>query len=213
VSVTPRLVAADHPGVVALACEALERGGLIIYPTDTLYALGGKALDARVAEQVRAAKGRSESLPLPVVAADWRQAARLARSLPAGATRLAERFWPGPLTLVFPAAADVPAQLTSSTGTVAVRVPALALLREICAQAGPLIATSANRSGERAATTCDEALSAVGEHALLAVDGGPARGSMASTIVDLTGERARLARAGAVEWREVLEALGQDDPR
>jgi L-threonylcarbamoyladenylate synthase len=190
---------------VALAARLLLDGELIIYPTDTLYALGGRALDARSGRRVRAAKGREEAKPLPLVAADLAQVAVLVPALPAEAKALAERFWPGPLTLVLECGAAVPEAVTAGTGTVALRVPALRLARELCGRAGPLISTSANRSGAPAPLTCPDAVAQVGGAARLALDGGPGR-PVPSTIVALRGGEARLIREGAIPWSEVRES-------
>lgn len=198
----------DAPDTLARAAAAVREDGLVIYPTDTLYALGGAAFSARAAVRVREAKGRDDGKPLPVVAADIASVRTLVRVLPEGALRLASRFWPGALTLVLPAASTVGPEVTAGTGTIAVRVPGLAFTRALCALAGPLVATSANRQGEPAPRTCGEAVAAVGEAAVLAVDGGPARASLPSTLVDATGEVPRLLREGAVPWAAVLHAWG-----
>ena len=197
----------DDPAgpVIALAAAALREGALLIYPTDTLYALGGLALKAGVGRKVREAKGREESKPLPLVAEGLAQARSLCAAWPEAAARLAARFWPGPLSLVLPARAEVPKEVTAGTATVAVRVPARELTRRLCAD-GPLIATSANRAGEAAPRVCGEAVAAVGAWAALALDGGPGR-LASSTLVDLTGDSPRLVRAGPVEWKDVLAAL------
>jgi L-threonylcarbamoyladenylate synthase len=190
---------------VGRAVAALDAGGLLIYPTDTLYAIGGRALDAAAAGKVRAAKGRDVK-PLPVVAADLDQVTTLVTDLPAAALRLAESFWPGPLTVILASRGDVPDEVTAGTGTVAVRVPALALARRLCRAAGPLISTSANLAGAPAPRTCREAVAGVGAAAVLALDAGPGR-PVASTIVDLTCEPPRLVRPGAVPWGDVLASL------
>jgi L-threonylcarbamoyladenylate synthase len=195
--------------VLVRAIALLRDGRLLVYPTDTLYALGGCGLDAAVAAAVRAAKGRGDDKPLPLIASDAEQARRLAAAWPPTAERLAERFWPGPLTLVLAAADAVPGAVTSGGGTVAVRVPALDLARRLAEGAGPLIATSANRSGEPPPTTCAEAMASVGDAAALALDAGPGR-TAASTIVDLTGREPLLLRAGAVEWDHVRRVLELD---
>jgi L-threonylcarbamoyladenylate synthase len=187
------------------AARVLQAGELLIYPTDTLYALGGRALDPAAGRKVRAAKGR-EAKPLPVIAADLAQVKALAAALPADALRLAERFWPGPLTLILAARSEVPEEVTAGTATVAVRVPGLALARRLCALAGPLIATSANPAGARPPVTCEEAVAGVGHAVTLALDAGPGR-PLASTIVDVTGQPARLVRSGAVAWADVLASL------
>jgi L-threonylcarbamoyladenylate synthase len=192
---------APDPAALERAARVLLAGGLLIYPTDTQYALGGRAVDPAVGRRVRAAKGRAERKPLPLVAADAAQAAGLV-VWSAGAQRLAERFWPGPLTLVLPAVDGLPEDVTQGTGTLAVRVPALRLARELCSRAGPLISTSANRAGAPGPVECAEALAQVGAAADLALDAGPGRTSP-STIVDLTCSPPRLLREGAVAWGAV----------
>jgi L-threonylcarbamoyladenylate synthase len=194
------------PAVVALAVALLGDGVLLIYPTDTLYALGGRALDPAAAVNVRRAKGREEGKPLPLVVADVEQARSLAASWPDAADLLAARFWPGPLTLVVPARTAVPVDVTSGTGNVALRVPALELTRALCRAAGPLVSTSANRAGGTPPVTCADAVTAVGAAAALALDAGHGR-SAASTIVDLTADPPRLLRAGATPWAEIEGVL------
>jgi L-threonylcarbamoyladenylate synthase len=203
----------DDDSVLDAAQAALERAGLILYPTDTLYALGGKALLQGVAAAVRRAKGRADDKPLPLIAADWRQVRLLSPALSPLAVRLGACFWPGPVTLVLPASTEVPPDITAGTGTVAVRIPALSLARRLCERVGPLIATSANRSGASAAMSCAEALRAVGRHVALAIDAGEAELPLASTVVDVCGSVPRLLRPGAIPWRAVLLALGEGDPR
>jgi L-threonylcarbamoyladenylate synthase len=195
------------PDVVARAVAALRAGALIVYPTDTLYAIGGCALDAAAGAAVREAKGRGDDKPLPVIVADLAQARMLTRGWGVAAERLAGAFWPGPLTLVLPAAAVVPQAVTSGTDTVAVRVPDLALARALASGAGPLVATSANRSGAAAPLTCAEAVRQVGASVLLALDAGPGTATP-STIVDLSGPQPRLLRAGAVDWERARQVLG-----
>jgi L-threonylcarbamoyladenylate synthase len=190
---------------VTRAVAALDAGGLLLYPTDTLYAIGGRAVEAAAGRKVRDAKGR-EAKPLPLIAADLDQVTTLVADLPAAALRLAERFWPGPLTVILASGAIVPDEVTAGTGTVAVRVPALALARRLCQAAGPLISTSANRAGAPAPTTCQEAVTGMGNAAALALDAGPGL-PVASTIVDLTGTPPRLVRSGAVAWADVLASL------
>lgn len=194
------------PAALSLAAAALRAGELVIYPTDTLYALGAQASSPLAVERVRTAKGREAGKALPLVASDAAQAATLSASWPAAARVLAGRFWPGPLTLVVPAAPALPAEVTAGTGSVAVRVPGLATARRLCALAGPLVSTSANVAGGVAPSTCDEAVTALGEAVSLALDAGPG-GRTPSTIVDVTGSIPRLLRPGAVPWREVEEAL------
>jgi L-threonylcarbamoyladenylate synthase len=191
--------------VVRRALEVLAGDGLLVYPTDTLYAVGGRALSARAVDRVRQAKGRAETKPLPLIAADLEQARALSGAWPEDASRLAGRFWPGPVTLVVPAARVIPDAVTAGSGTVAVRVPALTLTRALCAE-GPLVSTSANLAGKLPGRTCREAVAAVGSAVSLALDAGSGR-PLASTIVDLSGPVPRLVRDGAVPWDDVLGVL------
>jgi L-threonylcarbamoyladenylate synthase len=202
-------VSGEAPGAATLAraLAVLDRGGLLIYPTDTLYALGGRARDAAAAAAVRRAKGREQTKPLPLVAADLAQARSLAAAWPVVAERLAAAFWPGPLTLVLEAAADLPASVTADSGSVAVRVPALRLVTALCEGAGPLISTSANVSGGPAPATCADAIAQVGPAAALALDAGPGR-PFPSTIVSLLEATPRLLREGAIAWQRVRQLGG-----
>jgi L-threonylcarbamoyladenylate synthase len=209
VTVDPR---DPEPSVVEAAAERLRAGDLVIYPTDTLYALGALATDGRAAARVRAAKGRDDRKPLPLIAANPEQARGLFEAWPEAARRLAGRFWPGPLTLVLASGSQVPAQVTAGANTVAVRVPALAVAQRLCAAAGgPLVSTSANLSGAPPALTCGEALAAVGAAVAFAIDGGPGK-PLPSTIVDLTADEPRLLREGAIPWPDVLAVLLQSEP-
>jgi L-threonylcarbamoyladenylate synthase len=196
--------AAPDEATVARALAVLRAGGLLIYPTDTLYAFGGRALDPRAATRVLRAKRERHGKPLPLIAADLGQVHALCAALPVHLTSLAERFWPGPLTLVLPAAAVVPAEVTAGTGTVAVRIPALPLARRLCAH-GPLISTSANRSGGPPPIACDDAVAALGEDADLAIDAGPGR-PHPSTILDLSGSP-KLLREGAIAASALEDVL------
>lgn len=178
----------------------------MILPTDTLYALACQASDSEAARTVREAKGRDDGKPLPLVAGDLEQLRALCGPLPEGATTLAARFWPGPLTLVLPAAATLSHAITSGDGTVAARVPAHDFLRRLCLRVGPLVSTSANRSGRPAPHSCAEALAEVGQFVTLAVDGGFGN-ALPSTIVDVTGSEPKLQRAGPIAWPEIAAAL------
>lgn len=185
----------------------LARGGIVAYPTDTLY---GLAVDPRrpdAVERLFLAKGRPAGLAVPLIAADPAQAARCAGRLTPLARALAERFWPGPLTLVVDAAPALNGRLLAGGRTVAVRVPADAVARGLARELGhPVTATSANRSGLPPAKTAAEAAAAVGSGLAGVLDGGAAASASPSTIVDVRGARPVLLRPGAVAWERVLES-------
>jgi L-threonylcarbamoyladenylate synthase len=191
---------------VSEAAEALLRGELVVYPTDTLYALGAVSLDPAAVGRLRVAKGREAGKALPVIAADVGQASALWARFPATGRALAERFWPGPLTIVLESAAAVPEEVTAGRGTLAVRVPALEVARQLARAAGALVATSANLAGGPPPSSCTDALAAVGALAALAIDAGPGT-RLPSTLVDLTRDPPRLLRQGAVPWEDVASVL------
>ena len=195
-----------EPEVIARAHALLEAGALLIYPTDTFYALGGRALDPLAGRKVRTAKGRDDGKPLPVVVGDLAQAAGVCDGWPGIAQRLAQAFWPGPLTLVLPARPDVPGEITAGTDSLALRVPRSEPARRLCALAGPLVSTSANRAGEAPPSSCAQAVAEVGDSAALALDAGPG-GREPSTIVDLTRGDPQLLRPGAIAWENILRVL------
>ena len=189
--------------------ERLREGALVIYPTDTLYAIGCLALDGAAVSRLRGAKGREEDKPLSVIVADLAQARSMAATWPPEGQRLAEAFWPGPLTLVVEAAAGLPGELLAGSRGVAIRVPALDHARLLAGLAGPLVATSANLAGEAPCRTADLALAAFPQ-ARLVFDIGPLEGAP-STIIDLTGPpgSSRMLREGRVPRARVEEVLNE----
>ena len=190
----------------ARAAEVLRRGGLIIYPTETFYGLGALAASAPAVARLAALKLRTEGQPLPLVAADPAMARAAASAFPPLAERLAARFWPGPLTLVLPAAPGLPPEVAGD-GTVGVRVPGNALARELSRLAGgPITSTSANPSGGRPPTRpadLDPRLASLVDAVL---DGGEAPGGLPSTVVAVEPAGPRLLRKGAVPWEAVRAA-------
>ncbi len=188
------------------ATQALNGGQLLIYPTETLYALGGRALEPLVCAAVRAAKGRDEAKPLPVIVASLEEAGLLWEHFPGAARKLAEQYWPGPLTLVGRARRDLPEELTARGETLAIRVCGEAVARGLCHASGALVSTSANLSGAPPAQTCQEAVASVGKAVDLALDAGPGT-AQPSTVVDVSAGPPRLIRPGAILWEELLRSL------
>lgn len=204
-------VAPGAEGAATLfAREAIARGHIIAFPTETFYGLGVDPAREDAVAAIFAAKGRAAGEALPLIAADTDAARRVASVWSETAERLAAAFWPGPLTLVVPVRAGaVAAEVTAGRDTVAVRVPGHPLARVLaaCAPADVLTATSANRSGSPALATADDVERALGPGVALIIDGGPSPGGLASTIVDVTGEQPRLIREGPVAFDRVLEFL------
>ncbi len=199
---------APAAAVVEQAVGVLRSGGLIAYPTDTLYGLGADPRRPEAVARLLRTKGRAADKAVPLVAADLEQVERQVGVLTRLARRLAQRFWPGPLTLVIEAAAALDGPLLAQGDTVAVRVPDLALARALARGLdAPLTATSANRSGAPAPTTAAETLTALASAVALVLDGGPTRATAPSTIVDARGESPVLLRPGVVAWDRVLESL------
>jgi L-threonylcarbamoyladenylate synthase len=185
------------------AVITLRRGGVIAFPTDTVYGLGASIYCEPAVERIYRLKQRPRSMALPVLVASIYQMETLARDMPATARRLLDNLSPGGLTLVLPASEAVPGCISDS-GTVAVRMTTHPVALSLIAGLGaPVVATSANLSGRPSATTAAEARSQLSNGVDVIVDGGPSPGGTESTIVDLSGEKPRLLREGAVPLHEI----------
>jgi L-threonylcarbamoyladenylate synthase len=196
-----------EPRLIAGAVEFLRAGRLVAFPTETVYGLGASALDPAAVRRIFDAKGRPPSNPLIVHIPDPSVVAIVAADWPAAAARLADGFWPGPLTIVVPKSSVVPDEITAGGPTVAVRCPnhpvALALLR---AAGVPLAAPSANRSTEISPTRAEHVLKSLGGRIDMILDGGPCSGGIESTVVDVTGPVVRVLRPGLITM-PMLEAV------
>ena len=194
---------------VARAAAILRAGGLVAFPTETVYGLGAHALDAIAVRKIFAAKGRPPENPVIVHVADVDGARRLCRVFPAEAERLAARFWPGPLTLVLPRVDAVPDEVTAGGPTVGVRVPAhplaLALLR---AADLPVAAPSANPSLSISPTTAAHVRAGLGDRVDFVLDGGPCPGGIESTVLALGDGLPRILRPGLVTAHELEAEIG-----
>lgn len=194
---------------LAPAAAALRDGGLVAFPTETVYGLGANALDSVAVARIFAAKGRPADNPVIVHAPDAETAWRATSGPTPLARRLAEAFWPGPLTLVLPAADALPRAATAGLPSVAVRVPdhpvALALLR---AAGVPVAAPSANRSGRPSPTTAAHVVDDLGDAVDVVVDGGPCRIGVESTVVDARGGAPIVLREGGVSREQLLAVVG-----
>ena len=191
---------------VEAAAAVIKAGGVVAYPTDTLYGLAVDPRNDAAVERLFELKGRAASAAIPLIAADLPMAERAAAdSFGALERRLADSFWPGPLTIVVPASRQMSAAL-APRGTLGVRVPAHVVARSLSAAFGDCItATSANLAGRPASVNADEVAAALGEVIDFLLDAGPAPGGAPSTIVEVVEGRPLLHRAGAVAWDRVLE--------
>ena len=195
---------------LAAAADAISRGELVLMPTDTVYGVAADAFTPAAVAGLLAAKNRGRAMPVPVLIGEASTLAGLVLRVPPAATTLAQEFWPGGLTLVVEHSPSLAWDLGDAEGTVAVRLPDDDLARELLRRTGPLAVSSANRSGRPAATTAQEAVDQLGDHAAVVLDGGPRASSGASTIVDCSGPVPRVLRVGAVpvdRLREVVPDL------
>ncbi len=197
----------EREGALSAATMAVGRGGLVVIPTDTVHGIGCDAFDPDAVRALLAAKGRGRSMPPPVLIGQVSTFDALVTKIPDYARTLAERFWPGPLTMVGFQQPSLTWDLGETKGTVAVRVPDDEVARAVLERTGPLAVSSANVHGQPAATSADEAAEMLGDKVDVIVDGGPARGGVASTIIDITRDRPRLLREGAVPVADLDAAL------
>ncbi|MBI4216540.1 MAG: threonylcarbamoyl-AMP synthase [Chloroflexi bacterium] len=200
---------AASPERLAQALEALKKGGVIAFPTDTVYGLGALATDDQAVGKLFRLKGRSAGHPLPILVADLGMAEQTARLSPA-ARALARACWPGPLTLVLPRQPAFRSLALAGGETVAVRQPAhrvpLALMQALSA---PITGTSANRSGHPSPKTADEVRRQLGQAVDLIWDAGPCPGGQESTIIDLSGPRPVVLRVGPLSLETIAQVLGR----
>ena len=209
----PRVLIVDADDAIAFAAAideaaaAIRRGGLVAFPTETVYGLGANALSVAAVLRIFAAKGRPAFNPLIVHVADVSEVTRVARSVPPLARELAAAFWPGPLTLVLPRTEAISDAVTAGLDSVGVRVPAHPVARALIERSAvPIAAPSANAFTRVSPTTASHVVAQLGAAVDLVLDGGPTAVGIESTVVDLTGARPTLLRLGGVP-REALERV------
>ena len=189
------------------ALEILRGGGLVAFPTDTVYGVGSLAFKAAAVESIYSAKNRLNEKAIPVLLGGAEDLAKVVASIPPMALTLAARFWPGPLTLVVPKHPDLP-EAVSATATVGVRVPDHPAARRLLQAAGPMAVTSANLSGQASPSTAEEVFEQLSGRIALILDGGRTPGGVPSTVVDCVGAELKVLREGPVTWGEIARALG-----
>ena len=192
------------------AAAILRSGGLVAFPTETVYGLGADALNPEAIKKIFSAKGRPQDHPLIVHLADASHLERWAREIPITAQALAERFWPGPLTLILRRAEDVPDSVTGKQDTVGLRVPAHPVAHALLqAFGGGIAAPSANRFGRISPTTAEHVRAELGGQVDMVLNGGSCDLGIESTIVDLTGSQPALLRPGKISASELQKVLGK----
>jgi L-threonylcarbamoyladenylate synthase len=202
--------AAREEGIAA-ASLAIQRGELVVLPTDTVYGVAADAFDPKAVRRLLEAKGRGRDMPPPVLIAAKPTLDALATAVPDWARALVDELWPGPLTLVCRQQGSLQWDLGDTRGTVAVRIPDDEVAVTLLARTGPLAVSSANLTGLPAANTADEAERMLGDKVEVILDGGRAPGMVPSTIIDATGAEPRVLRVGAVSidrLNAIVEHLG-----
>jgi L-threonylcarbamoyladenylate synthase len=198
---------------IAAAALAVQRGQLVVLPTDTVYGIGADAFSPEAVKRLLAAKGRGRDMPPPVLVSAATTLDALAVGVPSYARALTQALWPGPLTLVCRQQPSLQWDLGDTRGTVAVRMPDHEVAIELLSRTGPLAVSSANKSGLPAATNADAAESMLGDDVEVLLDAGETSDEVPSTIVDVTGDTGRVLRLGAVSLErlnEIVSPLGAE---
>ncbi len=199
-----------EPELIERVAAALDAGQLVALPTDTFYGLAVDPVNLRAVDRIYELKERSRHKPLSLLISDVAEAYALARSCDNAFDRLAERFWPGPLTIIVKAGAKLPLRVTANTGNVALRVPEAAIPRAVCARLGlPITATSANLQGLPECTSAGAVRDQLGGMIPMIVDGGPTARAIPTTIIDLSGDDGAwsILREGAIPTYEIALCL------
>ena len=197
-----KLLPASDPQAIPLALKILRAGGLVAFPTDTVYGVGSLAFDQAAIESIYVAKDRPLEKSIPILISDIEDLEKVAVDIPPLARRLAARFWPGPLTIILPKHPSLPPAV-SATDTVGVRVPDHPIARALLQAAGPMAVTSANLSGRESPRSALEVMSQLQGRIPLVVDRGETPGGVASTVVDVTGAEPVIVRQGPVTLEQI----------
>lgn len=201
-----KLVSASTPNALTSALEILLSGGLVAFPTDTVYGVGSLAFHEKAIESIYIAKDRPMEKAIPVLIGDDTELSKVADEIPVFAMRLIARFWPGPLTILVPKKATLP-EAISATSTVGVRVPDHDVARALLRLAGPMAVTSANISGQPSPTTAQQVYEQLKGRIPMIIDGGETPGGVPSTLVDCTGDEIQVLREGPISKEQLLKAI------
>jgi L-threonylcarbamoyladenylate synthase len=196
----------DHDNCIPRALEILKRGGLVAFPTDTVYGVGALAFDEQAVESIYAAKDRPVEKAIPILIGGPEDLDKVTVEIPPIAAKLAARFWPGPLTLVFPKHPNLP-DVVSALPTVGVRVPDHPIVRALLRAAGPMAVTSANISGQASPKNAEEVSHQLNGRIPLILDGGETPGGVPSTVVNCLGTEPVILREGPVTMEDIQFVL------
>jgi len=200
------IASAGSPDTIQQALSILQSGGLVAFPTDTVYGVGALAFDGKAVESIYIAKDRPIEKAIPVLIADAVDMEKVGMNIPALAHQLAARFFPGPLTVIIPKQPTLP-ESVSATDTVGVRVPNHEVARALLRAAGPMTVTSANISGQPSPSTAQEVFAQLGGRIDMIIDGGTTPGGVPSALVDCTGDEMKILREGPISLEEIKRKL------
>jgi L-threonylcarbamoyladenylate synthase len=200
------LLAINDPKALATAIDILTRGGMVAFPTDTVYGLGALAFNEQAVSRISDVKGRGAGKPIAIFISDISQLKSVAAGVSSNCEKLARRFWPGPLTIVLPRHASIPDAVTPMN-TVGVRIPSFAPTLELLKLTGPLAVTSANMSGKNSSSTARGVQAQLDGKIPLILDGGVTPGGTPSTIVDCSMKSPVIVREGPISLEQILNAL------
>jgi L-threonylcarbamoyladenylate synthase len=197
------IVPANSPDAIKQSLDVLRSGGLVAFPTDTVYGVGALAFDGKAVESIYIAKDRPADKAIAVLIGEESDLDKVGMDIPDIAYRLASRFWPGPLTVLVPKKPTLP-ESVSATDTVGVRIPDHETARTLLRAAGPMAVTSANISGQQSPSTAEEVFAQLNGRIELIIDGGKTPGGVPSTLVDCTGKEIKILRDGPISLEDLL---------
>lgn len=200
------VIKSDHPVALQHAVDVLSNGGLVVFPTDTVYGLAALPTKAEYIERLYAAKGRDSTRAIAILINSSTEMEKISISASDAAIKLAKRFWPGPLTLIIPRHPDLP-DVLSPNQTIGVRVPDHEIALDLLRKTGPLGVTSANISGRENTNSAKEVIEQLDGRVHLVIDGGESPGGVPSTVVDCTTSEPVIMRPGPINIREINQAI------
>ena len=201
-----KIISADDPFVYKTALDILKSGGLVAFPTDTVYGVGALAFDGNAIESIYTAKDRPVEKAIPILIGEIMDTIKVVTDFPLTARKLASRFWPGPLTCVLTKKPTLP-EAVSASSTVGVRIPDHAVARVLLRFAGPMAVTSANISGQPSPSTAQEVLEQLNGRIPLIIDGGTSPGGVPSTVIDCSSNEVKILREGPISLNNINSVL------